>query len=303
MTKITVLIPVRNENEGIGEVIEKAKKSNPVISNVIVIEGKSKDGTKEIAEDLCAEIFPGEGQGKGRDFRLFLEQHGLDDSDIYVMIDGDGTYDLKDMEDMIAPINNNEADVVMGWRSKKLMEKGAMRRCRYFGNILLTFIAILSYWKLDLKDLCTGYWAFSKEALRNVTITAEGFDLEANLFSYFVKNDYRINHVPIHYGRRKKNLYLFSMDEELETELNKGIIPESLNNMFKTKNITLSENIRSRKRKNNKWVIKDKEKGQIYSVKTEGGKLNIYEDSKSKLKCLRDGWKIFSRLVKYRFQR
>ena len=228
MIEITVILPVKNEEEGIGAVIAQLKDLNPAISNIIVIDGKSKDETKEIAEDLGAEIFGGEGQGKGGDLRLFLEKHDVDDSDIYVMMDGDGTYDPKDLVHLIQPIIENYADVVMGNRIKELMEQGAMSRCRYFGNRLLTFIAKLLYWEWDLKDLCTGYWAFSSKALKNITITAEGFDLEANLFSYFVKSNYRIIPVPIHY------------------------------------------------------------RGRI-------------GDSKSKLKCCLDGWKIFSRIIKDRF--
>jgi hypothetical protein len=72
------------------------------------------------------------------------------------------------------------------------------------------------------------------------------------------------------------------MDEELEKELNKGIVPESLKNMFETKNISLSENITLTKENNNKWVIIDKEKENIYFVKKEKGKLNIYKSSNLK---------------------
>lgn len=205
MTGITVIIPAMNEKKGIGKVIKQLKDldlSNPGTSNIIVVDGCSEDGTKEIAKKLGVEIFEGEGQGKGRDLRLFFENHDVDDGDIYVMLDGDGTYDPKDLKHLIQPIIENYADVVMGNRIKELMEQGAMSRCRYFGNRLLTFIAKLLHWKCDLKDLCTGYWAFSSEALKNITITAEGFDLEANLFSYFVKNNYRITPVPIHYRGR-----------------------------------------------------------------------------------------------------
>jgi len=166
MTKITVIIPVKNEREGIGAVITQLKHSNQVISNIIVIDGRSADGTKEIAEDLGAEIFEGEGHGKGRDLRLFLEGPDVDKGNIYVMMDGDGTYDPKDVGDLLEPIIKNEVDVVMGCRIKELMEKGAMRRGIYLGNRLLTFIAKLLYWEWDLKDLCTGYWAFNKKASR-----------------------------------------------------------------------------------------------------------------------------------------
>lgn len=183
MSKITVIIPVKNEREGIGDVITQLKHLNQVILNITVIDGRSADGTKEIAEDLGAEIFEGEGQGKGRDLRLFLERPDVAKGNIYVMMDGDGTYDPKDMSDLLEPIIKKEVDVVMGCRIKELMEKGAMRRGIYLGNRLLTFIAKLLYWEWDLKDLCTGYWAFSKKALKNIAITATGFDLEANLVS------------------------------------------------------------------------------------------------------------------------
>lgn len=203
MVEIIVIIPVKNEEEGIGNVIKQLTESNPAISNIIVIDGRSKDGTKEIAEALGVEIFEGEGRGKGRDLRLFFETHDIDGGDIYVMMDGDDTYDTKDLEHLLQPIIEGDADVVMGSRIKELMEQGAMRRGMYFGNRLLTFTAKLLYGKWDLKDLCTGYWAFNNKALENIAITAEGFDLEANLFAYFVKSKYRIAHVPIHYRKRE----------------------------------------------------------------------------------------------------
>lgn len=89
-----------------------------------------------------------------------------------------------------------------------------------------------------------------------------------------------------------KGEYLFSMDEELEMELNKGINLESLKNMFETKNIPLSENITITKENNNKWVINDKEKENIYFLNREDGKLNIFKEEDNKW-AITDGEEIY----------
>jgi len=71
----------------------------------------------------------------------------------------------------------------------------------YIGNKLLTLAAALMYFK-NPKDLCTGYWAFSKEFLKSVDIKAKGFDLEANLFTEAVKKGFKIKSIPIKYNTR-----------------------------------------------------------------------------------------------------
>ena len=100
-----------------------------------------------------------------------------------------------------------------------------------------------------------------------------------NAYRTFLEDYHSEEKILSHY---LNSLHLFSMDEELEKELNKVGIPERMKNMFKTKNILLSENIAITKENNNKWVITDKEKENVYFVKKEDGKLNIYKSSNLK---------------------
>ena len=100
-----------------------------------------------------------------------------------------------------------------------------------------------------------------------------------NAYRTFLEDYHSEEKILSHY---LNSLYLFSMDEELEKELNKSIIPESLMNMFETKNIPLSENITITKENTNKWVIIDKEKENIYFLNREDKKLNIYKSSNLK---------------------
>lgn len=206
--RICVLLPTLNEENGIIEVIENMP--NPVVDKIVIIDGHSSDKTIYNAESMRVhseiETMYQEGEGKGMAFQTFLKNFDLDSHDVYIMLDADGTYDPKEMEKIIFPIVNKEADVVMG---NRLCDGGteAMNSLTLFGNKALTFISNVLYNK-KTEDLCTGYWAFSKDFLKSIKIDAKGFDLEANLFTQAVKKKFRIKSVPISYGVRlgKKKL-------------------------------------------------------------------------------------------------
>ena len=199
--KIVAVIPTKDEEEGLKCVLSKIPKD--IVSEVVVIDGSS-DNTEVVAKKNNATVVKGTGQGKGFDFQIFLKEYDLDSGDIYVMLDADDTYDPQEIEKMIQPIVDDKADVVMGTRfngTKERMEDGAMGPVNHFGNYMLTIAGKILY-DSELKDLCTGYWAFSKEALMKIRIDAKGFDLEANLFSESVKKNLRIASIPITYKIR-----------------------------------------------------------------------------------------------------
>jgi len=179
---------------------------NPVVSEIVLMDGYSGDNTIINAKDSAKKtigmnIMFQDGQGKGMAFQSFLKKIDLDSFDTYVMLDADHTYDPREIKKMVYPLANGEADVVMGDRFYYGSMKGAMSPESYIGNRLLTLAARLMYFK-NPKDLCTGYWAFSKEFLKNVKIKAKGFDLEANLFTEAVKKGFKIKAVPITYKPR-----------------------------------------------------------------------------------------------------
>ncbi len=117
------------------------------------------------------------------------------------MLDADCTYSPKEIRSMVLPILNNEADVVMGNRFCTKNIRRIMPFSTYIGNKILTFLAMVFCLK-NPKDVCTGYWAFSKDVLRGIKIEAKNFDLEMNLFTQSIKNKFRIKAIPISYKKR-----------------------------------------------------------------------------------------------------
>jgi dolichol-phosphate mannosyltransferase len=200
--KVCVILPTLNEVLGLRKVLESMP--NPVVDKVVVVDGNSTDGTTDVAmsskkESFDLEIMNQEGKGKGMAFQTFLKNFDLDSQDIYIMLDADYTYDIREIEKMIFPLFNG-TDVVMGDRFSGDMAD-AMTLTNYLGNRILTLIAMVLY-KKRTKDVCTGYWAFSKRFLKSIKINAKGFDLEVNLFSEAVNKGFRIKSVPVSYRRR-----------------------------------------------------------------------------------------------------
>jgi dolichol-phosphate mannosyltransferase len=211
--KICLVLPTLNEEKGVKKVIEDIP--NPVVSDIVVVDGYSGDNTIITAKTSNKKTYGmtvlfQDGYGKGMAFQSFLKKFDLDGFDAYVMFDADYTYDPKEIKKIVFPIVNKEADVVMGNRFSFKGIKDVMTPETYLGNRLLTLAASFLYFK-NPKDLCTGYWAFSKKFLKNIKIRARGFDLEANLFTEAVKKGFRIKTVPIKYrariGQKKLRYY------------------------------------------------------------------------------------------------
>ncbi len=202
--RICVILPTLNEEDGIVKIINDVP--NPLVNKIVVIDGHSCDRTVELVKQChkpaCdIELIYQEDKGKGMAFQSFLSSFDLNSQDVYVMLDADCTYDPKEIKSMTAPIIKGEADVVMGNRFESENVKEIMPFTTFFGNKILTFLSKILYFK-DPKDVCTGYWAFSREFLKKIRINAKDFDLESNLFTEAVKGSFRIKSVPISYRKR-----------------------------------------------------------------------------------------------------
>jgi len=202
--KICLILPTLNEEKSIKKVIEDVP--NPVVSNIVVVDGYSGDNTiiatrKASKKNFEVATMFQDGYGKGMAFQSFQKNFNLDGFDAYVMLDADCTYDPKEIRSMVSPIVNGEADIVMGNRLSFEGIRDVMSTTTYVGNKVLTVAAGVMYFK-NPKDLCTGYWAFSKQFLQSANIRAKGFDLEANLFTEAVKRGFRIKSIPIRYKER-----------------------------------------------------------------------------------------------------
>ncbi len=196
MKELIVLLPALNEAKSIGRVIKgvpiTALRNLDVKTKIIVIDGHSTDKTREIAKSLGANVMLQKGKGKGAAFKTVLTELKNNPPDVMVMLDADNTYDPDEIPQMILPILLGKSDVVMGSREEKTHRTG---------NKLLSTAASLAF-KHNIKDLCTGFWAFNEKAIRTLKIDADGFDLESDLFAKVNKAGLKLVGVPISYRRR-----------------------------------------------------------------------------------------------------
>ena len=210
LSEAVILLPARNEEEGIGEVIERIPTDEigklGFATRVVVVDGHSSDRTVEISESRGAEIIRQNGSiGKGNGVREAIseiyENHS-EDSDLLIMLDADATYRPEDIPRFINELES--CDVVWGTRIKGTMEKGAMSSVNKFGNRVLSFLASIVN-RSKTTDLCTGFWGFRSQAIKGLALTADGFNLEADLFGSVSKSGLKSTEIPINYDSREGN--------------------------------------------------------------------------------------------------
>jgi len=198
---ITVVLPALNEERTIGQVIDEIPRdvleTRGYNVDVLVVDGRSKDRTKEIAKEKGARIVVQKGRGKGRAMRTVFP---MIEADYTFMLDCDGTYSPEAIPEMLDKLEEG-ADVVVGSRLKGSIEKGAMRPINYLGNKMLTNIAVLLYGR-PISDLCTGMWGFSRRTVSEMKLTAEQFELEAEMYTVCANNGYLFQEIPINYKSR-----------------------------------------------------------------------------------------------------
>lgn len=192
---VTVVIPTLNEERGIGEVVESFKNLG---FDVLVIDGNSKDRTREIAKEKGAKVVLQTGKGKGN---AIAEAFKLVNSEIVVLVDGDGSYPAEEVWKLIEPIEKGTADHVVGNRFAKY-EKGAFTRLNFLGNKLINLFFRFAY-GVDLTDILSGYRAIKKEVYKSIEIKKSGFEVEAELTVETLARGFRIAEVPISYKKRE----------------------------------------------------------------------------------------------------
>ncbi len=207
MAELIVLLPTKNEESGLAEVIDRIPKKEVELLGfdirVVVVDGFSTDSTCEIANSKGVELINQTGEtGKGTGVRQALEfilPEASEDS-LLVMLDADATYNPEDIVRFVESLENN--DVVWGSRLRGSIEQGAMSKTNRFGNIILSLFASVVYFKRTT-DLCTGFWGFKMSSLRKISLTAGGFNLEANIFASVCKGKFKTKEIVINYAHRE----------------------------------------------------------------------------------------------------
>jgi dolichol-phosphate mannosyltransferase len=197
---VCVLVPTYNEATTIGGVVEDFVANG--FEHVLVIDGGSKDGTREIAADAGARVVEqtgeGKGSGKGQAVREALQRHV--ERPYVLMLDGDQTYRPDEADRLLEPLLDGRAEHVIGNRFAD-MEPDAMTRLNRIGNGVINRAFSVIHGR-NLTDILSGYRAFTLSSVQQFNLSADGFGIETELSVECVKHGVSTAVVPITYQTR-----------------------------------------------------------------------------------------------------
>lgn len=197
MDKIAVLIPCYNEEQTIAKVVKDVKEALPE-AVVYVYDNNSKDRTVEFAREAGAVIGYEYKQGKGNVIRRMFREI---DAQCYLMIDGDDTYPLDCARELVDKVLCHNADMVVGDRLSSTYFTENKRPFHNFGNSLMRF-GINSLFQSDIKDIMTGYRAFSYEFVKTFPVFSKGFEIETEMTIHAVNYNMQVENVVVEYRDR-----------------------------------------------------------------------------------------------------
>ena len=193
---VAVLLPCYNEEVTIGKVVRDFKDSLPD-ATIYVYDNNSTDRTAEIATAEGAIVRKEPRQGKGNVIRAMFEDI---DADVYVMADGDDTYPADAAPDMVAKVLEGY-DMVIGDRLSSTYFQENKRPFHNFGNSLMR-AGINSLFHANIKDIMTGYRAFSYEFVKTFQVFSKGFEIETEMTIHAVNYNMQVENVVVEYRDR-----------------------------------------------------------------------------------------------------
>ena len=197
MDKIAVLIPCYNESKTIKKVVEDFKKALPE-ATIYVYDNNSKDGTDKIAREAGAVVRYERKQGKGNVIRTMFREV---DAECYIMTDGDDTYPAEYAREMCNAILERNADMVIGDRLSSTYFTENKRPFHNIGNVMVRTLINLIY-KSNIRDVMTGYRAFSYEFVKTFPILSKGFEIETEMTIHTLDKNMGVENIIIEYRDR-----------------------------------------------------------------------------------------------------
>ena len=197
MDKIAVLIPCYNESKTIKKVIEDFKRELPE-ATIYVYDNNSKDGTDEIARQAGAIVRYERKQGKGNVIRSMFRDI---DAECYIMTDGDDTYPAENAREMCQAVLERNADMVIGDRLSSTYFTENKRPFHNTGNVLVRKLINMIY-KSDIRDVMTGYRAFSYQFVKTFPVLSKGFEIETEMTIHTLDKNMGVENIIIEYRDR-----------------------------------------------------------------------------------------------------
>ena len=197
LDKIAVLIPCYNEAATVAQVTRAFRRALPE-AVVYVYDNNSTDGTAEIAAEAGAVVRYERQQGKGNVIRrMFAEV----DAECYLMVDGDDTYPADAAREMTDQVLLHGADMVVGDRLSSTYFEQNKRPFHGFGNRLVR-AGINLLFHNNVKDIMTGYRAFSYRFVKTMPVVSAGFEIETEMSIHAVDKNMRISNVVVNFRDR-----------------------------------------------------------------------------------------------------
>lgn len=198
-TRVAVVILARNEARSIADAVTGAR---PYAHAVVVMDGRSTDGTVELARAAGATVYPDPGLGKGSAIRRALE---IVDADVVVMMDADGSHDPADIPRLALPVVRGETHLCVGSRfsgGSDELSVSVGQLIRTIGNVSMN-IAINKRWNVALTDTLNGFRAVHREAALAVGLRENRHTIEQEMVMKMLRHGYRVSNAPAHeYPRR-----------------------------------------------------------------------------------------------------
>ena len=203
MNKITVLVPVYNEKNSLGEILKRIEDVDfGLEKEIILIDDYSTDGTRDLYSDLPYKVLYHEkNMGKGAALRTGLSAAT---GDIIIIQDADLEYNPKDYKPLVELIVKDTADVVYGSRLADTRNSGKFLLLSYLANVTLSMMTRILYGTY-LTDMETCYKAFRADVIKDITIESNRFDFEPEITAKVLKKGVRFMEAPISYNARTED--------------------------------------------------------------------------------------------------
>ncbi len=195
--KIAILIPCYNEGQTIEKVVKDYQQVLPE-ATIYVYDNNSKDETAAIAKKAGAIVRHEYRQGKGNVIRTMFREI---DAECYLMIDGDDTYPAENAKEMCELVLSGKADMVIGDRLSSTYFTENKRPFHNFGNRIVRF-SINKLFHNEIKDIMTGYRAFSYEFVKGFPVLSKGFEIETEMTIHAVDKNFKLVEIPVNYRDR-----------------------------------------------------------------------------------------------------